>query len=66
MYLFPQYNHYSGYPFFVDFPILQIDSMFAGVKSFSLLNTKSIAVAPLRVISFDVITNSKAGAAPEG
>jgi hypothetical protein len=43
-----------------------MDSMFAGVKPFSLLNTKRVAVAPVRVMSFDVITNSKAGNTPEG
>lgn len=48
----------------MDFPTLQIDSMFSGEKPFSLLKISKVAGAQVAVISFEVMTNSSDGFTP--
>jgi hypothetical protein len=48
----------------VEFPTLQIESIFLAEKPFSLLNMSKVAGAPVFVISRDVITNSSEGSTP--
>lgn len=52
------------FPFFVERPTLQIDSMFLGEKPFSLLKMSNVAGAPVAVMSSEVMINSSVGFTP--
>ena len=56
----------SLFPFFVDFPTRQMDSIFDFEKPLSLLKMSKVDDAPDPVMSFDVTRNSKDGATPPG
>lgn len=51
-------------PFFVDLPILHIDSMFLGEKPFSSLKMSNVAGAPIPVMSLEDMTKSSEGFTP--
>jgi hypothetical protein len=56
----------SLFPFFVDFPTRQIDSIFDLEKPLSLLKMSKVDETPDPVTSFDVTRNSNDGATPSG
>lgn len=61
----PMYPRFR-FPFLVDLPTLQIDSIFFSEKPFSLLKMRRVAGAPVAVMSSDVMTNSRQGSTPSG
>lgn len=61
----PMYPRFR-FPFLVDLPTLQMDSMFFSEKPFSLLKMRRVAGAPVAVMSSDVMTNSRHGSTPSG
>jgi hypothetical protein len=56
----------SLFPFFVDFPTRQIDSIFDLEKPLSLLKMSKVDETPHPVMSFDVTRKSNDGATPSG